>query len=57
MRGEGDHRSDDVTKGEIYMNCIEPWYDVVCVFEDRNRVVKMWRDLGLLVAQVYDGDF
>ena len=57
MRGEGDHRSDDVTKGEIYMNCIEPWYDVVCVFEDRNRVVKMWRDLGLLVAQVWDGDF
>lgn len=57
MRKEGDHRPDDVTKGEIYMNCIEPWYDVVCVFEDRNRVVKMWRDLGLLVAQVYDGDF
>lgn len=57
MRAEGDHRSDDVTKGEIYMNCIEPWYDVVCVFEDRNRVVKMWRDLGLLVAQVWDGDF
>lgn len=57
MRKEGDHRSDDVTKGEIYMNCIEPWYDVVCVFEDRNRVVKMWRDLGLLVAQVWDGDF
>lgn len=57
MRAEGDHRSDDITKTEIYMNCIEPWYDVVCVFEDRNRVVKMWRDLGLLVAQVYDGDF
>ena len=57
MRTEGDHRSDDITKTEIYTNYIEPWYDVVCVFEDRNRVVKMWRDLGLLVAQVYDGDF
>lgn len=57
MRGEGDHRSDEITKKEIYENRIAPWYDVVCVFEDRNRVVKMWRDLGLLVAQVYDGDF
>ena len=57
MRAEGDHRSDEITKKEIYENHIAPWYDVVCVFEDRNRVVKMWRDLGLLVAQVYDGDF
>lgn len=57
MRGEGDHRSDEITKKEIYENHIAPWYDVVCVFDDRNRVVKMWRDLGLLVAQVYDGDF
>lgn len=57
MREEGDHRSDEITKKEIYENRIKPWYDVVCVFEDRNRVVKMWRDLGLLVAQVYDGDF
>lgn len=50
MRAEGDHRSDEITKKEIYENRIAPWYDVVCVFEDRNRVVKMWRDLGLLVA-------
>lgn len=57
MREEGDYRSDEIVKKEIYTNCIEPWYDVVCVFEDRNRVVKMWRDLGLLVAQVWDGDF
>lgn len=57
MRVEGDHRSDEITKKEIYENHIAPWYDVVCVFDDRNRVVKMWRDLGLLVAQVWDGDF
>jgi hypothetical protein len=57
MRDEGDHRSDEVVKKEIYENYIAPWWDVVCVFEDRNRVVKMWRDIGLLVAQVWDGDF
>lgn len=57
MRDEGDHRSDEIVKKEIYDNHIAPFWDVVCVFEDRNRVVKMWRDLGLLVAQVWDGDF
>jgi predicted kinase len=57
MRDEGDHRSDEIVKKEIYENHIAPYYDVVCVFEDRNRVVKMWRSLGLLVAQVWDGDF
>lgn len=57
MRDEGDHRSDEIVKKEIYENHIAPYYDVVCVFEDRNRVVKMWRGLGLLVAQVWDGDF
>lgn len=57
MREEGDHRSDEIVKKEIYENKIKPWFDVVCVFDDRNRVVKMWRDLGLLCAQVYDGDF
>ena len=57
MRDEGDHRYDEIVKKEIYQDHIAPYWDVVCVFEDRNRVVKMWRDLGLLVAQVWDGDF
>lgn len=57
MRAEGDHRSDDIVKKEIYENRIAPWYDVVIVFDDRDKVVKMWRDLGLLCGQVYYGDF
>ena len=57
MRKEGDHRSDDIVKKEIYEMCIAPWYDVVAVFDDRDKVVKMWRDLGLLCCQVYYGDF
>ena len=57
MRSTGDHRPDDEVKKEIYKQQIEPWNDVVIVFDDRNKVVKMWRDLGLLCAQVYDGDF
>ena len=27
------------------------------VFEDRNSMVKKWREMGLTVAQVAEGDF
>lgn len=57
MRGSGDHRPDQIVKEEIYHKSIEPDYNVVAVFDDRNKVCKMWRDLGLLCCQVYDGDF
>jgi hypothetical protein len=30
---------------------------VIAVFDDRNQVVRMWRDLGLTVFQVADGNF
>lgn len=57
MRAAGDKRPDEVVKKEIYENKIEPWYNVVAVFDDRNKVVNMWRDLGLLCLQPYPGDF
>lgn len=31
--------------------------DVFCVFDDRDKVVKMWRSLGLTCFQVAEGDF
>ena len=31
--------------------------DVLCVFDDRNKVVKMWRDKGISVMHVAEGDF
>ena len=31
--------------------------DIFAVFDDRNQVVDMWRDNGLTVFQVADGDF
>jgi predicted kinase len=57
MRANGDHRSDDKVKKEIWENKIKPWYDVVAVFDDRDKVVKMWREQGLLCLQPYYGDF
>lgn len=58
MRPHGDHTHDDVLK--------QRWYDelspdeqgrVKAVFEDRTRVVRMWRELGLTCYQVTDGGF
>jgi hypothetical protein len=58
MRSDGDYRPDDIVKYEIYLNKIKDFYDVQFVVDDRNRVVKMWREiLGLTCLQVRDGDF
>lgn len=57
MRDVGDYRPDEVVKREFYERDIEPEYDVKYVLDDRNKVVKMWRDLGLTVLQVAEGDF
>jgi len=57
MRPDGDMRPDQEVKQEIYHRDIEPRYDVQGVFDDRDRVVKMWRALGLPCFQVAEGDF
>jgi hypothetical protein len=57
MRDNEDYRPDDIIKKEIYERDIVPYWDVRIVIDDRNRVVKMWRSLGLRVLQVAEGDF
>lgn len=57
MRDTGDYRPDNVIKLEIFDREIRERYNVVGVFDDRNKVVSMWRSLGLTVFQVADGDF
>ena len=32
-------------------------YNTLCVFEDSNKCVDMWRDLGILTCQVANGDY
>jgi hypothetical protein len=47
---------DDILK----KNMLEKWVDIDDIFlvvDDRDKVVKMWRDLGLNVFQVAPGDF
>jgi len=57
MRKTGDNRSDDITKKELYEKFVKPFFNVKCVFDDRNKVVDMWRSLGLLTCQVWYGNF
>jgi trehalose-6-phosphatase len=55
MRNSKDQRPDTEIKAEIYHNKIEPDYDVVMVYDDRPKVIRMWRELGLNVADVGKG--
>ena len=57
MRASGDNRPDDIVKNEIFERDIAPYYHVVYVVDDRNKVVRMWREKGLVCAQVAEGDF
>lgn len=57
MRADNDYRPDDVVKEEIYRNKIEPHFNVLWVFDDRDKVVAMWRRIGLTCLQVAEGDF
>lgn len=57
MRPAKDNRPDDEVKLEIYKRDIEPTRTVAYVLDDRAKVVKMWRSLGLTCLAVADGDF
>lgn len=57
LRKTGDRRKDTVVKKEIYDQHIKDKYDILFVLEDRDQVVKMWRDNNLTCFQVAYGDF
>ena len=58
MRPAGNFDDDTIIKKRIYLDHIEPNYDVEFCLDDRNKVVSMFRDeLGLTVFQVAPGDF
>jgi uncharacterized HAD superfamily protein len=56
MRAEKDYRSDDIVKKELLDQIVFDWGQKPdIVFDDRPRVVKMWRENGVFVADVYQG--
>ncbi len=56
MRTADDYRKDNTVKKEIYDNHIKDRYNIHIVFDDRQKVVDMWRSLGLKVFQVMKAD-
>jgi hypothetical protein len=57
MRADGDHRPDFQVKGELLDRLIGDDWNPLMAFDDRDQVVKMWRQRGIPCAQVADGNF
>lgn len=57
MRAIGDYRKDAIVKAEIFEKHIAGKYNVSFVLDDRDQVVRMWRQMGLSCFQVNFGSF
>ena len=57
MRKTGDKRKDCVVKAEIFDREIRGKYQILFCLDDRDQVVKLWRDMGLTCLQVNYGNF
>lgn len=64
MRGETapdpdkmDQRKDAIIKQELFDKYVAGKYNVLFVLDDRNQVVAGWRQMGLTVFQVAEGNF
>jgi len=57
MRPENDHRDDVVIKTELAAKAGLSPSNVLLALDDRDRVVKMWREAGYRCLQVAEGDF
>jgi len=58
MRRLGDHTPDDVLKREwLDGMLVDDRQRLVAAFDDRDRVVKMWRDAEVTCYQVAPGEF
>lgn len=49
MRKTGDMREDSIIKEELYNEHVKGKYNVLAVIDDRPRVIRMWKKLGLFV--------
>lgn len=58
MRKAGDYTPDDALKGQWFEEMLPCDAErLVAVFDDRDRVVRIWRDLGVPCFQVAEGAF
>lgn len=56
MREDGDSTPDDVLK-EQWLKILQKDYEIEMVFDDRQKVVDMWRRNDITCFQVADGNF
>lgn len=57
MRPAGDRRRDDIVKAELFDQHVRHRYRVHVSLDDRDRVVALWRRMGIPTWQVNYGDF
>ena len=57
MREAGNVEKDSIIKRRLFEQNIRGKYFIEYVLDDRNQVVEMWRNMGLICLQVADGDF
>jgi uncharacterized HAD superfamily protein len=57
MREENDNRKDSVIKEEIFFREIFGKWNVKFVLDDRDQIVRTWRNIGLKCLQVAEGNF
>ena len=57
MRATGDFRKDAIVKAEIFEKHIAGRYNISFVLDDRDQVVRQWRNSGLSTFQVAEGNF
>jgi phosphoglycolate phosphatase-like HAD superfamily hydrolase len=57
LRPDGDYRPDEEFKSDLADTFEEMGGTIDLVFDDRNKVVDMWRKRGTTVVQVAEGDF
>ena len=54
---EGQKREDSIIKYELFNKHIRPLnYRILGVYDDRHRVLRMWRELGLTTFHVNGPD-
>ena len=57
MRPKGSHIPDDVLKKQWLDEFFPNKEGILCIFDDRDKVVKMWRENGISCFQVAPGNF
>ena len=57
MRQTGDMRKDSIIKRELYETHVKDKFNIVCILDDRDQTVSMWRSLDLPCFQVNWGKF